>query len=512
MKYRRFLIVTVAVSILSGLIALAPPLLMQCWQNDGVTAQRIFLLVCVIAGGKAVSIGLICWRERFARNYNRRNFARLLRSALSMDYDTICAMGPSTLLERISMSVNGIYSYMTGDFLRLISSLVTIVVCLCLIAAAHPAMALPLLLLLPVNYFGYRLLNRELARRSQTLQTETSAGFQDILSRISQVDFIKQLPDYGPLLHAIEPATARMYGSMADVNEYAQCASAALAALNEIAQAVILLSAACRFLDGGSAFAMLLAGMVLPLYFSALHTVVNANLDRHSFRTAQSFEQELAAHREPDGDTPAAPIETLHIEVNSIPLSGRNLPFSASAELKKGDIVKICGASGCGKSSFARALMKFRPISGIRVNGVPLERLQNAGLRARIEYVPQNAPIIAGTLRENFFLGTEPTGDAEQRLRAMPLLSGILQSKDLDSEILEGGANLSGGEKQKIALARALVRDADVLILDEICSNIDRTAANDIYAFLEADRKKRITLLISHDALPDGFANICLNA
>lgn len=514
MKYRRFQITAVAISLLGSLAALAPALLLQKWQTDGapLSVRRILLLAAVIAVTKAMNICLILYRERFAKDYNKRNFSQLLESALQMDYDSICDLGPSNLLERISMSANSIYEYMTGAYLRILSSCLTMAVCIGLTASIHLGLALLLLILLPVNYFGYRLLNRELALRSQELQTQTSLGFQEILSRIAQVDHIKQSPSYSPLLRDIDSAEERMYGSMARINEYAQSASAGLSGLNEIAQAIVVMAAVYQFLHASSGvYTMILTTMILPLYFSALRTVVNANLDRHSFETARAFQQELFRCREPDGTQSLSAIQEIELSVTGLNIRKNRIPFHADGTLKKGDVAQICGASGCGKSTFVKTLLKFRPAEGIKLNGRSLETYKNAEVRRRIEYLSQNVPIIKGTLRENLFLNTIYSKEAEQRFHAMPILAGIWKNKTMDSMILEGGANLSGGEKQKIALARALAQEADVLILDEVCSNIDREAAEEIYACLAAEQEKRITLLISHDGLSAGLANVKLN-
>ncbi len=90
-------------------------------------------------------------------------------------------------------------------------------------------------------------------------------------------------------------------------------------------------------------------------------------------------------------------------------------------------------------------------------------------------------------------------------------MKSILQDKTMDTEILEAGANLSGGEKQKIAVARALKSEADVLILDEICSNIDKASSDEIYERIRREREKYITFIITHDELPEGLANVELN-
>ncbi len=87
------------------------------------------------------------------------------------------------------------------------------------------------------------------------------------------------------------------------------------------------------------------------------------------------------------------------------------------------------------------------------------------------------------------------------------LFKSILKSKTFDDIIDNAGANLSGGEKQKISIARSLYSKAEVLILDEITSNIDAESADQILQRLLKDKDKRITFIITHDRLPNGVAN-----
>lgn len=92
------------------------------------------------------------------------------------------------------------------------------------------------------------------------------------------------------------------------------------------------------------------------------------------------------------------------------------------------------------------------------------------------------------------------------------MLKSILENRTLDDPVLEGGANLSGGEKQKIALARGLLKRGDVLILDEVCSNIDAASAEEIYQRLAQEKENRITFIITHDTLPSGLVTARLGA
>ena len=516
MKYKPFFLTMLAMVFLSSVTALVAPFLLQAWSRDTqrapLTFQRILLLVSVIFASKVLSVGLTVYRERFAKEFNKKNFLSMLNDAFYMSYDEILKEGPTHLLERIALAVESIYSHMTGGFLEIWSGIGVALICLLLIAGVQTWLAALLFVALPLNYFGFRALNRQLAQRCQTMQEQTSKGFQQVLSRIQNVDAFKQLPEYSPLLKGLTPAAQRIYGSMARVNEYAQSMSIGLEGLTQNIQNIAMLALVHAFSNGLiNAYSLLLGTLVVPVYFTSVKAIVNAHINKRDFDVAMDFQKELKERRERDGKQPLQAVQDVSLHIASLTLPGRELPFGAQAVLHKGDIAQICGASGCGKSTLAKAMLNFCPSDGIAINGLKIDQYQNRDLRARVEYVPQSTPILCGTLRENLFLNGNPAHASDEWLLKHPLLQSILESKTLDEEILENGANLSGGEKQKIALVRALLSRPDVLILDEVCSHLDGDARTQIYQFLNDSRHERVTLLIAHEALPDGLVNVWLN-
>lgn len=514
MKYKKFFTVMLTMVLLASISALIPSLFLIAWEQQSqiLSWERILFLISIIAASKIMTIGVTIFREHYAREFNERNFRSMLIGSLQMDYDSIITIGPANILERISDSVNKIYFYVTGDYISVWASVITIICCLALTASINLWLAVLLFIMLPVNYFGYRILNKELAKRSKELSEQTSEGFQEILSYVQQVDYIKQTADHTALFHALSPSIDKLYRSMARVNVYAQSASEGLQGLNDIVKNFILMTAVYNFFtESLGPYTLILTSIILPLYFSKLGAIVGAKLNQNGFKVAQDFQKELHSHKEPNGTKPISEITSIQYAVNELRVQDKAIPFRAFGSLQKGDIAQLCGPSGCGKSTFAKALLKFRPLSGVEYNGIPISEIDNQQLRSRVEYLSQNVPIIRGTLSDNLFLNCECTKNAQRRFQCEPMLQSIFATKTLDTEIWEGGANLSGGEKQKIALARALSSSADVLILDEVCSNIDKEAANSIYQCLERERNKRITIIISHDELPEGLVNIKIN-
>lgn len=144
----------------------------------------------------------------------------------------------------------------------------------------------------------------------------------------------------------------------------------------------------------------------------------------------------------------------------------------------RGTRTAFVGPSGAGKSTTLALIERFYdPTAGtITIGGVPLTQLQRAELRAHIGYVEQDAPVLAGTLRDNLTLGKHSASDdeCEAVLREVNLASVLDRSREgLNAEVGEGGVMLSGGERQRLAIARTLLAAPPILLLDESTSALD---------------------------------------
>ncbi|MBJ7329025.1 MAG: ABC transporter ATP-binding protein [Solirubrobacteraceae bacterium] len=149
-----------------------------------------------------------------------------------------------------------------------------------------------------------------------------------------------------------------------------------------------------------------------------------------------------------------------------------------SLDVRPGTLTALVGPSGAGKSTMLALLERFYDPTGGRIllDGRSLEQWDLAALRATIAYVEQDAPVMAGTLRENLAYAAPGVSDDAlrtvlQRTRLEPLLHRL--GNDLDAEILHRGVSLSGGERQRVAIARALLRRPRLLLLDEATSQLD---------------------------------------
>ncbi|SEG00261.1 heme ABC transporter ATP-binding protein/permease CydC [Marinobacterium lutimaris] len=170
-------------------------------------------------------------------------------------------------------------------------------------------------------------------------------------------------------------------------------------------------------------------------------------------------------------------------------------------EVTAGEKVVVLGHSGSGKSSLIALLSRFwDPQSGeIRLGGLPVESYTEAQLRAQMSVMSQPVQLFAGTVRDNLKLAADDLDDTqlERLLDELDLMSG-LSGQGLDYQVGESGVRLSGGQRKRLALARALLRSAPILLLDEPTEGLDaETEARALAALLEY-AKERTVLLITH--------------
>lgn len=175
-----------------------------------------------------------------------------------------------------------------------------------------------------------------------------------------------------------------------------------------------------------------------------------------------------------------------------------------SLEINGGEKLALMGGSGAGKSTLAKILLRlYEAESGeINISGVPLRDIGISELRAKIAYVPQNPYVFGGSLLDNISVGNIKLAPTEviRRINETPLKHFIDQfPMGYDSIITESGENLSGGQKQMIAIARAIVKHGDILILDEAYNSIDSNLKEVAKKSINLVYKEATCILITHN-------------
>ncbi len=174
--------------------------------------------------------------------------------------------------------------------------------------------------------------------------------------------------------------------------------------------------------------------------------------------------------------------------------------------VKSGESIAFVGPSGSGKTTLVKLLVGlYRPVSGaITINGISGENIDYESFRKRIGYVSQETQLFAGTIRENLLFVRPQATDEEclaalHQAQALPIIER--GGKGLDTKIGEGGIKISGGERQRLAIARALLRNPELIIFDEATSSLDsitERAISETIKSIATSRPNLMTVAVAH--------------
>jgi ABC-type transport system involved in Fe-S cluster assembly fused permease/ATPase subunit len=174
-----------------------------------------------------------------------------------------------------------------------------------------------------------------------------------------------------------------------------------------------------------------------------------------------------------------------------------------SFEVPAGRTIAIVGPSGAGKSTISRLLFRFYEVTGGRIviDGQDIRDVTQASLRNAIGMVPQDTVLFNDTVRYNIRYGRWDASDAEvEQAAALAQIDAFIRStpKGYDTEVGERGLKLSGGEKQRVAIARTILKGPPILLLDEATSALDSHTEKEIQDALDRVSMNRTTLVIAH--------------
>ena len=448
-------------------------------------------------------------RERWTQEMNANHFEDNLRYLFQLEYDQIVQQGATAIIQRFFEVVDALYLFVMGGLNSLLTAGVLIALTLAVALWLDFKIFLSLLLLLPINYFGFRYINCSLSQRMRNFQEKFASTQQNIIQIVANVDYLKSLASYDSIHRLITEDILEAYGRLARTNRFANISSNLISSLNQCVQYSIYLLLILSVAKAETSIASLLTtSIVLPIYFQAIGDLTRANLDMSSLRTAEDYLMEhILPYRE--AVDYGVEIEQIYsIQMNEVIYQlGHERKIVINQQFTGGDWIKVAGPSGSGKSSLMKVLLKFRLSSGIYIDGLPLDQVSILNLRGRIAYLTQEPPIFNKTLAENIGNGRALNQEEKMFLDETGILATIFEYKDWQSFIQQGGSNLSGGEKQRIAIARLLLQDPDVIILDEITSAVDEESAEKIFQLLKEYFGDKIVFVISHDPSKDKYCN-----
>lgn len=489
----------------------------------GTAFMLLVLLRAIVLLRRDVLIASLA--EGFVDHVRRRFFDRLAEA----DWPVIKRFRKAQLLNSMTTNIGRLAVTMHA----LASALVTAIMALAYLAAAfvvNGVLGLALLLLAGAGLVGAVLWTRRSHRLGQRLNL-ANRGVMDETTRF--LDGLKA----AKAARAEVALSARFAESIAETRAIAihfvmqqarlRNAVQVIAALGALV--VLLLGFGLLGLTGGEL--LVVAAIVLRLApnlvasFGGLQSIAHALPAFEAIRELGS-QLEAAQHasdRREEGEiapatpastSPATPLvlEGARVDVRSDVAGAVTLLRADGISIAPGTLVHISGPSGGGKSTLVELIagLHFPAAGSVRRGAFELSTADRESWQAQVSFAPQEPFLFDGNVRENLLwpdlsLPDEALWDALERVEATQVVRDLPDC--LDEELLDGGARLSGGERQRLCLARALLRPASLLVLDEATSAMDPELERRIVARLKAEIGHRIILLVSHSLNAAGHAD-----
>ncbi len=517
--------------IFTSLLGFPQPLIMRYVVDDVILDRQMGLLI----GAVLLLMGIFL-AEHLANLFQKYYFARferevtldiqkdLLDHTLSLPKSFFDDNQTGYLMSRLSSDVEGLRWFFSSTIVHIFSNTIRCIGGLGLLFYLEWRLAVGVLVILPfvaisVRYFSGKVY--ALSHQSMEKQAMVSSDFQESLSSVSLIKaFSSEARTIGRLMSGLR-------GTFQISMEQSTVSSVANFIINStpaVARGVVLALGAYFVINNQWTLGSLLAFLAyLGYVFGPAQYLASANLELQNARA--SLERVSALFD-------IVPEEKIGVGKTVDKLKGeiefKNVSFSyddrepvledVSFRINAGKHVAIVGPSGVGKTTLMSLILRFyKPVSGeIYFDGNPATDYEVGSLRRRIGYVSQSTLLLSGTIMDNLRYGNPEAN--EKKVRQATKAAGIhefIQSlpEGYKTEIGEKGVNLSEGQKQRLSIARALVKNPDILVLDEPTAALDSETEKSIFSSLPSLVRDKTLFVAAHrlSTIKDSDSILLLN-
>jgi ATP-binding cassette, subfamily C, bacterial CydCD len=517
---RRFVVLSVLIGAMTALLVVAQAWLIATIANDAffhhgsLSSLRtpLILLLAVIVG-RAV----LAWAtERAAHRASASAKSELRHSAAAH----IATLGPAGLDHQdrgrlsvlVTTGIDALDGYFSRYLPQLFLAVIVPVTIIGVVAGADPISAVLIAVtvpLIPVFMGLVGLTTRDrTAARMRSLH-RLAGHFLDVVAGLPTLKVFGRAKAQA---RAIADVTDRYRVTTLATLKLTFLSSLVLELLATVSVALVAVAVGLRLLDANMQFHAALFVLVLaPEAYLPLRALgANFHASADGMRAAEQIFELLETSACDDGvgvgvGTVRPKDTSIDIVGLEITYAGRRIPALRGADLavEPGEVVALTGPSGCGKSTLLEVVLGLRrPGSGhVRLGGVDLRDLDLDAWRAGIGWVPQRPHLFARTVADNVRIGRPDASDTEvgDALEAAGLVVAVRRlPRGVATVLGDGGAGLSAGERQRLALARAFVRDAPLLVLDEPTASLDAETEAEVLEAVRRLTEGRTALVVAH--------------
>ena len=476
--------------------------------------RTIFILSVIFIGN--IVFGLIQQKliANIEENIKYKIRMEIFNSILNKDIEFFNNKDVGELVSRILLEVSQIVNFIINTILQVILTILYVIVIVILMLSISITIGIyslifTLILLVIVLKIGYKVEDR---------QSKVISNFSNVSNKVMESIMSIKTIKYLGIYKYIYNRTASVISKDKRVNikfkEFIAIINSAVLGVEFIAVISLWVYGSYLVIEN---YITIGAMVTISSYFQKLisnvNTFKNLNVEYQKFKVANNRLKEIIENNiELNFDKFNCDIKDIsRIELKDVSMSYYTYLFKGiNITLNKGDIVNLIGDNGSGKTTLINIIMGIiKPTTGELL----INNKKNYDMRSVIKYtelisiVPQNIELFSETVRENICFDKK---FSDEEIINLSKDIGFTEFNDefLNRRIINRGLNLSGGQRQKIAILRALIRKPELLILDEAESNLDSISRENLFKYIVNTKNNRITLIVSHNVNNKEFKSI----
>ncbi len=524
-QYWKLFVAALLLAATNQIFSLLDPLIFRHIIDDYATKYHQYTQSQFVRGAgllllAAVSVAFV---SRLAKNFQdyfvnvivQRLGARMysdgIRHSLDLPYQVFEDQRSGETLGKLQKVRSDVEKFITAAINVIFTSVVGVVFVMVYAFRVHWAIAPAFLITVPMLGIISSLLSRRIKKIQKKIVSETTALAGSTTESLRNIELVKSLGLANQEVDRLNGITGKILKLELNKVKYLRSLSFIQGtSVNALRTGILFLMLFLIFrqeITVGQFFSLMLYSFFIFTPLQELGNVINTY--RETEVSLQNFRDLLATPRDAKPLDPSPIDELMTLQFEQVSFQHRSATALALCDINfsaaRGDTIAFVGPSGSGKTTLVKLLVGlYPPQSGeILYNGIPSNKVDLDELREKIGFVTQDTQLFSGTIRENLlFVNPRATDEECMEVLRQASANSLLARADrgLDTLIGEGGVKVSGGEKQRLSIARALLRHPQLLVFDEATSSLDSLTEEEISRTIRdvATSQEAITILIAH--------------